>query len=644
MRVKIENSFFSNRIYWRFFRWIGLMIIFLFSTNASPVFGADCDINGDGGIDEADVQLCLELYLNVCPTTFAISCSELSCDINGDGETTPADAQQISWHYLGRESLCEDMTPCKQCRSKQDRAKDALNIIMMGMEAYFAENDYLPSSLEELSIMLDDTANYTYEIQSSFNEDAWEYQATARSKSPGIMDGGEADDIWISTAANSTLTVTNEKDGCGPCPPDPREPCGRCRDRQIEAKRSLGTIAKGQEAYFAEFGTHADTLEKIGFILRGDPLYRYSLSNVSDSTFLATASSVEPGIMNGGAGDDVWTIDHQREIRHLVDACPYSGCSDCTESQEAMKRSLLAIAKNQEAHLLEHGRLADSLEQLGYLSSGYLARYAYQYTKTSGGEYTVTATSKPPGIMNGGEGDDKWSIDQNFELIHLRDACSFCMADAKDCNICRSLQTLSVNKMSLIRDKLLAFYQSNGFYADSLSEIGYEVNPYDRHTYTISSDNSSSTKTFLITAQSKEPGIMTWGAGDNIWTMDQDGRLEMVLNPCPNCPRDEVFFPGYECKRRQSEAKQALGTITKEQEIYRLENGAYADSIEQLGFQESNPEQSRYEYSISLFGPTSYTAIATSRFPGIWNGGVGDDIWTTDRNRLFRNPVNGCDW
>jgi len=547
MRMKLENSFGPNGINLRFFRWIGLMIIFLFSATALPVLGADCDINGDSRIDETDAQLCLELYLNVCPTSFATPCSELSCDVNGDGQTTPADAQQISWHYLGRESLCEDMTLCNQCRAKQDKAKDALYIIIMSMETFFAENNYFPSSLGEMGIIIDYTADYTYEIQSSLDPNTFSYQATARSKSPGIMGGGEADDIWISTAANSTLTVTNEKDGCASCPPASWEPCERCRDRQIEAKLSLGTIAKSQEAYLAEYDTYADTLEKIGFRPREENLYHYSLSNVSDSTFLATASSMEPGIMDKGAEDDVWTIDQNRDLNHLVLACP-----ECPKSVN--------------------------------------------------------------------------------------------IPDSTECNICRSLQTQAIHQMSLIRDKLLSFYDNNGYYTESLSEIGYEVNPHDRHTYTISADNSSTTKSFLITAQSKEPGIMNWGAGDNIWTMNQDGKVEMVLNPCPNCPRNEVFFPGYECKRRQSEAKQTLWTIKRKQDVYFSENDTYADSIEQLGFQLNNPEESRYQYSISLSDPASYTATATSKAPGIWNGGTGDDVWTIDQNLLLQNPVNGCSW
>jgi len=228
-------------------------------------------------------------------------------------------------------------------------------------------------------------------------------------------------------------------------------------------------------------------------------------------------------------------------------------------------------------------------------------------------------------------------------------ACPECpesanIPDSTECNICRSLQTLAVNQMGLIRDKLLAFYQSNGFYSDSLSEIGYEVNPHDSHAYTVSANNSSTTKSVLITAQSKEPGIMNWGAGDNIWTMDQDGKVEKVLNPCPNCPRNEVFFPGYECKRRQSEARQVLWAIKIEQEAYFLKNDTYADSIEKLGFQVNNPEQKRYEYSISHSSPTSFTATSTSKSPGIWNGGAGDDSWTIDQNRLLQNHVNGCSW
>ncbi|MFW5641072.1 MAG: type IV pilin-like G/H family protein, partial [Thermodesulfobacteriota bacterium] len=389
--MKLENSFGPNRINLRFFRWIGIMIILLFSANGLAVFGADCDINGDSKIDETDAQLCLELYLNVCPTNFGTPCSGLSCDINGDGETTPADAQQISWHYLGRESLCQDMTPCVQCRSKQDRAKDALDIIMRSMEGFFAENDYYPSSLDELGILIDYTAEYRYEVITNLNGNPYAFQAIARSKAPGIMDGGEADDIWTSTVANNTLTVTNEKDGCGSCPPAPWEPCERCRDGQSEAKQSLRTIAKSQEAYFSEFGTYADTLEKLGFILRGDPLYHYSLNNVSDSTFLAKASSMEPGIMNGGAGDDVWTIDQNLDLDHTVSACPECPidwtCSECIKIQETVKQSLTTIAESQQVHFAEYDSYADSLEQLGFRPSGYATWYIYNYKKLSDREY-----------------------------------------------------------------------------------------------------------------------------------------------------------------------------------------------------------------------------------------------------------------
>ncbi len=90
--------------------------------------------------------------------------------------------------------------------------------------------------------------------------------------------------------------------------------------RQSEAKQSLGTIAKNQEAYFFEFGMYADSLEKLRFAVKAEEQkYTYSLS-LSKSGYTATAISKTPGINMCGEGDDVWTMNQSLTLENVRNA------------------------------------------------------------------------------------------------------------------------------------------------------------------------------------------------------------------------------------------------------------------------------------------------------------------------------------
>ena len=97
--------------------------------------------------------------------------------------------------------------------------------------------------------------------------------------------------------------------------------------RQSEAKQALGTIAKNQEAYFAEFQTYADSSRKLGFSVRGEGgkrYYTYSYSGVSATGYTAIATSLAPGISGNGEGDDVWTINEKLSLQNTESAIEHN--------------------------------------------------------------------------------------------------------------------------------------------------------------------------------------------------------------------------------------------------------------------------------------------------------------------------------
>ncbi len=86
----------------------------------------------------------------------------------------------------------------------------------------------------------------------------------------------------------------------------------QCKVKQSEAKQSLGTIAKNQEAYVVEFNKYVKSNKYTDRCCCGSKrYYTYSYSGV---TATATATSMDKG-SKGTAADNVskfaWTIDEK---------------------------------------------------------------------------------------------------------------------------------------------------------------------------------------------------------------------------------------------------------------------------------------------------------------------------------------------
>ncbi|HAO22711.1 MAG: hypothetical protein BWK80_39220 [Desulfobacteraceae bacterium IS3] len=97
----------------------------------------------------------------------------------------------------------------------------------------------------------------------------------------------------------------------------------QCKAKQSEAKQSLGTIAKNQEAYVAEFNTYADKSSKLGFSVKGEGskrYYTYAYTGVSASGYTASATSMDKGL-KGAAADDKWEINEKLQLKNTTNAC-----------------------------------------------------------------------------------------------------------------------------------------------------------------------------------------------------------------------------------------------------------------------------------------------------------------------------------
>jgi len=91
----------------------------------------------------------------------------------------------------------------------------------------------------------------------------------------------------------------------------------QCKSKQSEAKQNLGTIAKGEEAYLAEYDTYSNDLANIGFDTKGTPRYSYEVTGASATAYTATATATALK----GAVDDVWTMTEALVLTNTTNAC-----------------------------------------------------------------------------------------------------------------------------------------------------------------------------------------------------------------------------------------------------------------------------------------------------------------------------------
>ncbi len=100
----------------------------------------------------------------------------------------------------------------------------------------------------------------------------------------------------------------------------------QCKSKQSEAKQSLGTISKNQEAYLAEFDIYGGSSAALGFAVKGDTQrYTYIYDTPTKTTYLVTASSYNIKQGGGGlktdSGDDVWTMDQALTLKNSTPGC-----------------------------------------------------------------------------------------------------------------------------------------------------------------------------------------------------------------------------------------------------------------------------------------------------------------------------------
>jgi len=94
-----------------------------------------------------------------------------------------------------------------------------------------------------------------------------------------------------------------------------------CKGKQCEARVMLAKIPKIQEDYMSEHGSYADN-ETLGFTIKGK-YYTYNIIRNSPTSYTAEAVSDNDGkgIKQGAAGDDVWTINENGQLRNIKNAC-----------------------------------------------------------------------------------------------------------------------------------------------------------------------------------------------------------------------------------------------------------------------------------------------------------------------------------
>ncbi len=98
-------------------------------------------------------------------------------------------------------------------------------------------------------------------------------------------------------------------------------------------------------------------------------------------------------------------------------------------------------------------------------------------------------------------------------------------------------------------------------------------------------------------------------------------------------------FLNYQCKAKQSEAKQSLGTISKDEVAFYAEHDHYSLVLSSLGFATVGTE--RYSYAVTATDATAdFTAAATS-ITGL-KGTPHDDVWTIDEDLQLSNTTNAC--
>ncbi|GAB6145139.1 type IV pilin protein [Desulfocicer niacini] len=93
---------------------------------------------------------------------------------------------------------------------------------------------------------------------------------------------------------------------------------------------------------------------------------------------------------------------------------------------------------------------------------------------------------------------------------------------------CKAKQSEAKSNLGTIRSMQEAYFAEHDEYAVTMGAIGFSTKGNNRYTYT-----SAGTTTFTATATSQGNGVKT-AAGDDVWTITNDGTLTNTTNACQN--------------------------------------------------------------------------------------------------------------
>jgi len=95
----------------------------------------------------------------------------------------------------------------------------------------------------------------------------------------------------------------------------------KCRSKQSEARMELLNLFSSEKLFFSNNNHYNDleSLKKSGMIQLSEKYYHFKTTQFSHETFIIQAIS-KP---NSFSQKDIWSINQNKELKNLQNACPY---------------------------------------------------------------------------------------------------------------------------------------------------------------------------------------------------------------------------------------------------------------------------------------------------------------------------------
>lgn len=314
--------------------------------------------------------------------------------------------------------------------------------------------------------------------------------------------------------------------------------------KQYRAHQTLVDMVGRMRQHQTESGTLAETAEDLGITFKQDALFEYHIHdrNPESGEYQITATSKAPGLAGNGAGDEIWTVDHERRFTQssaAISEGPEASCLPCYWDTRDAIDTMEEIADQQIEYHAEFNRYAENLEELGWSPPIY-DKYSYSIVADEL-TFLASASSKPPGIMGGGAGDDVWTVDEKIGIRRPVDACHCCdghcptepdvfLIDQIPGETCfRGIwwQDYAKETLKKIEKIQKAFFAEFDSYTSDPQYWWDAVPFYQRYDYAVEADKNS----FLARATIFQSEIV----GLDEWTIDQDGILTHVQDHAALC-------------------------------------------------------------------------------------------------------------